>query len=58
MYNQIELYMEPEMILDKMEYAYCEITTAEHGFICGLLKKYQPHKNVEVGVAGGGTQQS
>ena len=55
MYNQIELYMEPEMILDKMEYAYCEITTAEHGFICGLLKKYQPHKIVEVGVAGGGT---
>lgn len=58
MYNQIELYMEPEIILDKMEDAYCEITTAEHGFICGLLKKYQPHKIVEVGVAGGGTQQS
>ena len=53
MYNQIELYMEPEIILDKMEDAYCEITTAEHGFICGLLKKYQPHKIVEVGVAGG-----
>lgn len=55
MYQQIELYMEPEIILDKMEDAYCEISTAEHGFIGGLLKKYQPHKIVEVGVAGGGT---
>ena len=55
MYNEIELYMEPESILDKTEEAYCEISSAEHGFICGLLRKYQPHKIVEVGVAGGGT---
>lgn len=39
MYNQIELYMEPEIILVKMEDAYCEILRAKHGFICGLIKK-------------------
>lgn len=55
MYDQIELYMEPEIILDKMDEAYCEISSSEHGFICGLIRKYQPCKIVEVGVAGGGT---
>lgn len=28
MYGHIELYMESEIILDKMEDAYCEISTA------------------------------
>lgn len=55
MYEQIELFMEPESILDKMEEAYCEMSSSEHGFICGMIRKYRPHKIVEVGVAGGGT---
>lgn len=55
MYHQIELYMEPGSVLDKTKEAYCEMSSSEHGFICSLLRKYQPRKIVEVGVAGGGT---
>lgn len=55
MYNQVELYREPEEILYKMREGYCEISSAELGFLCGLLKKYRPHKIVEIGVAGGGS---
>lgn len=55
MYDQVELYMKPEEILDKMKEGYCEMLPSEQGFLCGLLKKYCPHKIVEVGVAGGGT---
>lgn len=32
MYDQIELYMEPENVLEKMEEPYCEMTSAERGF--------------------------
>ena len=55
MYKQIGLYDLQEDILSKTTESYCEMTKAEHGFLCGLIKKFQPGKVVEVGVAGGGT---
>lgn len=55
MYHNVELFMEPRCILDKTNERYCEMSEKEHGFLCGLLKKYQPQKVVEVGIAGGGT---
>lgn len=55
MYKQIELYDLREDILSKTTESYCEMTKPEHGFLCGLIKKFQPEKVVEVGVAGGGT---
>lgn len=32
-----------------------EMSAFESAFLCGLIKHYEPHKIVEVGVAGGGT---
>lgn len=53
MYQSVDLFMEPQCILGKE--AYCEMTSLEQGFLCGLIRKYNPQKVVEVGVAGGGT---
>ncbi|MFG6346914.1 MAG: class I SAM-dependent methyltransferase [Lachnospiraceae bacterium] len=55
MYKQVDLYMEPRHILNYMQEDFCEMSIKEHGFLCGLLKRYHPHKVVEVGVAGGAT---
>ncbi len=55
MYHKVELYTEPENILYKMEEGYCEMTTSDLGFLCGLIKQENPQKVLEVGVAGGGT---
>ncbi len=56
--NEIELYREPR---DKIEEIFVELpgepemSEEESAFLCGLIKKYEPQKIVEVGVAGGGT---
>ncbi len=55
MYYEIEEYEEPREILDRMSEPYAEMSTHDHGFLCGLLKKYQPNKVVEIGVCAGGT---
>lgn len=48
-------YMEPRAIYEKIGTNASELSEAEHGFICGLIKKYKPKKIVELGVSGGGT---
>lgn len=48
-------YMEPRDIYEKTGTNASELSEAEHGFICGLIKKYKPQKIVELGVSGGGT---
>lgn len=57
MYSHIELYEEPREVMDAKckEGICCEMSRLQHGFLCGLLKKYHPHKIVEVGMAEGGT---
>ncbi len=57
MFNHIELYKEPISIYDKIpQYkAYCEMTEFEQSFLCGMLKKSNPKKVVEIGVSAGGT---
>lgn len=55
MYQNVDLYMEPQKILKEMKEGYCEMQPSELGFLCGLLRSYSPSKIVEVGVAGGGT---
>ncbi len=54
MYKSVELFEEPRAILEKMSESYVEMSPADHGFLCGLIKKYNPKKVVEIGVAGGG----
>lgn len=53
--KSIENYMEPRDIYEKIGTNASELSEAEHGFICGLIKKYKPKKIVELGVSGGGT---
>lgn len=55
MYQHIELYTKPGEILKKTSEQYCEMTEAEHGFLCGMIRSFVPQKTVEIGVAGGGT---
>ncbi|RKI43910.1 class I SAM-dependent methyltransferase [bacterium D16-51] len=54
MYKEIENWYEPVDSLSKFN-SVTEMTRWESGFLCGLLKKFRPHKILEVGVAGGGT---
>ena len=53
--ESIQNYMEPRDIYNKIGTNASELSEAEHGFICGLIKKYEPKKIVELGVSGGGT---
>ena len=53
--KKIDSYMEPRDIYEKTGYNASELSDAEHGFICGLIKKYRPKNIVELGVSGGGT---
>ena len=54
-YKKIETWNLPrKQILDVTSFD-CEMSESDHGFICGLLKKYKPKKILEVGVANGGT---
>lgn len=39
-------YMEPRAIYEKIGTNASELSEAEHGFICGLIKKYKPKKIV------------
>lgn len=48
-------YMEPRDIYEKIGTNASELSEAEHGFICGLIRKYKFKKIVELGVSGGGT---
>lgn len=51
-----ELYKEPLEITDKLSITgKTEMSEWQSGFLCGLIKQYQPKKIVEVGVAAGGT---
>lgn len=55
--NNIEIYKEPLSVkteFDK-ESEGAEMTDWELGFLCGLIKKFRPHKILEIGVAAGGT---
>lgn len=53
--ESIQNYIEPRDIYNKIGINASELSEAEHGFICGLIKKYKPKKIVELGVSGGGT---
>lgn len=57
MLNEIELFKKPISIFDDMpKYKkYCEMSEFEQSFLCGCIKKVQPHKVLEVGVSAGGT---
>lgn len=57
-WDEVEFYYKPrEIILSQLPYIpnEPEMSKNDSAFLCGLLKKYDPHKVVEVGVAGGGT---
>lgn len=56
MFSQVDLWYEPSNILLSLpDQGNCEMSPAQHGFLCGLLRKRRPHKILEVGVAAGGT---
>lgn len=59
MYQQIEEYNEPREILKHLQKEEqvidAEMSASDHGFLCGLIKRFKPKKLVEVGVAAGGT---
>lgn len=54
-----EIYKEPTRILDVVEdhfgERFAEMSPWQHGFMCGLIKKYKPRKILEIGVSAGGT---
>lgn len=53
--KSIEQFLEPRDIYEKIGGNASELSQEEHGFICGLIKKYRPERIVELGVSGGGT---
>lgn len=56
-YKKVDLFAEPEKIMDTLppEMRMAEMSEAQHGFLCGLIKEYRPKKILEVGVYAGGT---
>lgn len=58
-FQKIEEYKEPAQILNMLSTSgnirHTEMSGSDLAFLCGLLKKFRPHKIVEVGVAAGGT---
>lgn len=55
MYERIELWSEPaEKLCGKHKFI-CEMSSHDHSFLCGMIKKVKPQKLVEIGVAEGGT---
>lgn len=56
-YRTVEPFMEPSSSLKDLglSESVAEMTDAERGFLCGLIRNHQPKKLVEVGVAEGGT---
>ena len=56
MFKKIKLWPEPASILQSLpKHGECEMSSAQHGFLCGLLREMRPRKVLEVGVAAGGT---
>lgn len=56
MFKTIEPWHEPTKVLQSLpDYGKCEMSPAQHGFLCGMLRKKRPRKVLEVGVAAGGT---
>lgn len=59
MYNQVQLFYEPQKILEQKTNGdvkkYSEMTDFQQAFLCGLLREKRPKKIVELGVAAGGT---
>lgn len=54
--SKVELFREPSKIVEKLSGSYkSEMTEWQLGFLCGLIKEYQPKKILEIGVAAGGT---
>lgn len=51
MYQKLELFYEPREILKELSEPYAEMSRNDHGFLGGLLKKYNPTKAVEIGIA-------
>jgi len=56
--GRVELFYEPRIqilsVLPKVT-GEPEMSVFESAFLCGLIKEFEPHKIVEVGIAGGGT---
>jgi len=52
---EVNLYVEPIDILDKLSEKKSQMSNEELAYLCGLIKMYAPKKIVEVGVADGGT---
>lgn len=52
--KMVDLYEAPLKIIGDTD-AFVEMTENELAFLCGLIKKFMPHKIVEVGVAAGNT---
>ncbi len=50
--KSIEQFLEPRDIYEKIGGNASELSQEEHGFICGLIKKYRPKRIVELGVSG------
>ncbi len=55
MFREVEPYLEPIDIFDKIGERKTELSDVDLGFICGLIKEKRPNKIVEVGVSAGGT---
>ncbi len=56
MYRTVELYSKPEEVIkEKINLFYSEMTTFQRSFLCGLIKEKRPKKIVEIGVSAGGT---
>ena len=51
-FKNVEYWFEPS---DNLKDFTCEMSRNDHGFLCGLIKKFKPHKIVEIGIAEGGT---
>ncbi len=57
--DNYDIFTKPIEILDVVEKhfgePYAEMSPWQHGFMCGLIKKYKPRKILEIGVSAGGT---
>ena len=55
----MDFYWEPQAITKIIDEKYgtgrSEMSSWQQGFLCGLIKKYNPKKIVEIGVSAGGT---
>ena len=56
MYQTVNLYYEPRKeILNKLGLSVKpEMSEFDSAFLCGMLRKFKPHKIMEDGIAGGG----